>query len=204
MLRRIFLLAHQHGLIDPAPEAAVDATGLETRHVSRHFESRRGKSRFLHRAWPKLTLVCHTATHLIAGAVVSRGPSQDSPDFAPAMRQASKHLAFDRVLADCGYDGERNHVLCREELHIRSTVIKLNPRKWPETIPKAKYRRQMKRHFHHRVYGNRWQCESAISRNKRLLGPALRSRTDLAQNRECLLRVLTHNLLIFPCPLDFS
>ena len=143
MLRRIFLRAHRHSLIDSAPEAAVDATRLETRHVSRHFESRRGKSRFLHRAWPKLTLVCHTATHLIAGAIVSRGPSQDSPDFAPGMRQASKHIDFDRIWADCGYDGEHNHVLCREELHIRSTVIKLNPRKWPETIPKAKCRRQM-------------------------------------------------------------
>jgi hypothetical protein len=40
------------------------------------------------------------------------------------------------------------------------------------------------------------KVESVISRNKRLLGSALRSRSDAAQARECLLRVLTHNLMI--------
>jgi hypothetical protein len=80
------------------------------------------------------------------------------------MIQAARHVRFDRLLADAGYDAEHNHVLCREELGIRSTVIparKRRTRAWPTT----KYRRQMKRRFFRRLYGQRWQVESAISRH---------------------------------------
>ena len=42
----------------------------------------------------------------------------------------------------------------------------------------------------------RWQVESAFSRHKRLLGAALRSRSEAARERECYLRVLTHNLML--------
>lgn len=115
------------------------------------------------------------------------------------MRQAAANVALDRLLADAGYDGEHNHRLCREELGIRSTVINLNPRNAGNQRPKGKYRAQMYTRFPRRVYGNRWQSESAISRNKRLLGAALRARKDASQNRECLLRVLTHNLMILQC-----
>lgn len=54
----------------------------------------------------------------------------------------------------------------------------------------------MARRFHQRIYGQRWQVESAISQNKRILGPAVRARNDQSQARECLLRVLPHNLMI--------
>jgi hypothetical protein len=40
---------------------------------------------------------------LILGAVPNTGPTQDSPDFAPAVRQAARLLAFDTVLADGAY-----------------------------------------------------------------------------------------------------
>lgn len=111
------------------------------------------------------------------------------------MNDAAEFIDFDRVLADAGYDAEHNHVLCREKLEIRSTVIparKRNTRKWPT----AKYRRQMKRRFFKRIYGQRWQVESAISRHKRRLGAALRCRRWRQQKLECFLRVLVHNLMI--------
>lgn len=111
------------------------------------------------------------------------------------MREAASLVSFDRVLGDAAYDAEHNHRLCREELKIRSSVFPLNRRrgrKWPKT----KYRRQMKVRFFKRIYGQRWQVESAFSRHKRRLGSALRSRRWRIQKLECLLRVLTHNLMI--------
>jgi len=129
-------------------------------------------------------------------AVVSRGPSNDSPEFAEALTLAAENLPLDRLLADAAYDGEHNHRLCRERLGIRSTVIPLNKRGTGRKWPKSKYRRQMKRRFHKRIYGQRWQVESSISRNKRLLGSAVRARNEAAVDRECYLRVLTHNLMI--------
>ena len=155
------------------------------------------------RTWPKLTLVAHTASHLIASSVLSTGPSQDAPLFEPVMLRASWHVDVDRLLADGGYDSEANHRLAREGLGVRSTVINLNrrgkgagrrpsPRKWAKT----RYRRQMYRRFHRRKYGQRWQAESVISRLKRRLGSALRARSDAARERESELRVFTHNLMI--------
>jgi transposase len=153
--------------------------------------------------WPKLTLVAHTRSHLIASSLLSTGPSQDAPLLEAAVLRASWNLDIDRLLADGGYDSEANHRLAREGLGIRSTVINLNRRgkgvgrrpsrrKWART----RYRRQMYRRFHRRKYRQRWQAESVISRFKRRLGSALRGRSDQSRERESNLRVWTHNLMI--------
>jgi len=194
-LNTIFEQANDIGLLDEHPQAAVDATGLESRHTSRYYVRRKGYKRFLRYHWPKVTAVCDTKTHLFAACIVTRGPSNDSPQFTPAMIQASRFVQFDQLLADAAYDGEHNHQLCREELGIAQTMIPLNKRrsrKWP----KSKYRRQMKKQFDKELYNQRWQIESVFSRNKRLLGSALRARTEQSRQRECFLRILTHNLMI--------
>jgi len=112
------------------------------------------------------------------------------------MIQAGMHVRWDRLLADAGYDGELNHRFCREVLGMRSTIIALNPRNRGRKWPMTPYRRQMKHRVNRQGYGQRWQIESSFSRNKRLLGSCLRARSEIAQERECLLRVLTHNLMI--------
>jgi hypothetical protein len=187
--------AKQGGLIGERPEAAVDATGLESRHTSRYFFVRSGGEQSA-QSWVKLTVACDTGSHFFTAATVSMGPGNDSPLFAPAMRQASLVVTWDRVLADAAFDSEENHRLCREDLGVRSTAIPLNRRNQGRKWPKTKYRRQMKKRFPKRKYGQRWQAESAFSRHKRRLGPALSSRSDAAREREVRLRVLTHNLML--------
>lgn len=189
--------AQARGLIDAAPVAAVDATGLETRHVSAYFGMRRANGvGHRQRAWPKLTAVIHAHSHLILGAMPGVGPSQDSPDFSPAMRQAAALAGIDTALADAGYDAEHNHRLCREELGVRQTVIRLNPRNTGQRWPKTPYRRAMCGHFDHALYNQRWHAESGFSQHKRRLGSALTTRNNAAQGREIVLRVLTHNLML--------
>lgn len=195
LLTAIFQRARQLGLLEDKPEGAIDATGLENRHTSQYYVRRSGYKCFLRYSWPKLTAVCETATHLFSACRVSRGPGNDSSEFIPAMLESAQVIHYDRLLADAAYDGEHNHQLCREVLGIRQTMIPLNPRRGEKT-PKGRYRRQMKTRFFHRVFGQRWQIESAFSRHKRRLGAALYSRTDSARKQECYLRVLTHNLMI--------
>lgn len=127
------------------------------------------------------------------------GPCQDSPQLSPAIRQAVRLQPITMLMGDRGYDAEHNHKLCREELGIASTLIKVRrksrlsaTRSWPTTP----YRREMKRQLAHSDYGQRWQIESSFSRHKRLLGAALRARSWLMQQWEILLRVLTHNLML--------
>jgi hypothetical protein len=185
-------------LIEPKCEAAIDSTGLEATVRSAHYARRLrdGNRRYRVPKFPKLTIVCHTQSHLIASALASVGPSYDFPLLRPALLDAAWNLQIDRLLADSGYDSEPNHVLARQHLGVRSTVIKLNPRNRGRRWPKARYRRQMKRRFHCRKYGQRWQAESVISRMKRRLGSALRGRSPAARQRESHLKVLTHNLMI--------
>ena len=191
-------MARSLGLLPKSSRAAIDATGLESRHVSRYYRWRLGGRHAWH-AWPKLTVACDLQSHFWLSAFVSMGPSQDSPQFAPTIAQAVEMHSIGEVLGDKGYDAEHNHRLCREQLGIPSTLIavrrrsKLSPnKKWPD----APYRREMKRRLRRSDYGQRWQIESSFSRNKRRLGTALRAKTWPTQQWECQLRVLTHNLLL--------
>jgi hypothetical protein len=178
----------------------VDATGLESRHTSTYFARRSGRATH---CWTKLTAAVDTSSHFIAGLAVSTGPANDSPQFGPVLAQASLAVRWDRVLADAAFDSEAHHRYARDELGIRSSVIPINPR-GHDGPPGGVYRRQMARRFvpkpegsrHRRVFGQRWQAESAFSRHKRRLGSALSGRSDPSRERECRLRVLTHDLML--------
>jgi len=197
LLTSLVELARDRGRLPNQSRAAIDATGLESRHVSRYYVWRRGEKRHARFSYPKLTVVCDIESHFWLSAYVCMGPCQDSPQFPPAVRQAASHQRIVQMLGDKGYDAEHNHRLCREELSIPSSIIAVRrntntTRIWPTTP----YRREMKRRGARRGYGQRWQVESAFSRHKRLLGTALRARTWFMQQWECLMRVLTHNLML--------
>jgi len=198
LLAVVFSIAKKCGLIDEQPEASIDATGLENHHVSRHFLARvKGRTK-RYRRYPKVSVVTHHHSHLFASALARQGPCNDAPDFTPLVTQAVQNLGIDRLFGDAAYDAENHHRLAREELGIRSTVIPVNRRssKITQTRPKGRYRRRMHARFPNRLYGRRWHVESAFSQHKRRLGSALRSQTHQSRSAECLLRVLTHNLMI--------
>jgi hypothetical protein len=157
---------------------------------------RQGKRTSQYRRWTKLTIVADNGTHLIPAANVSLGPSNDSPLLPNAVRQAKEHVDIKQLLADAGFDSETNHYICRKELDIPSTVIPLNNRNRKCNVVKGRYRNQMSRRFPKQVFGNRWQIESVFSRFKRKLGYALRAITEQSRATECLVRVMTYNLMI--------
>jgi hypothetical protein len=108
------------------------------------------------RKWPKLTVAYDVDSHLTMGFDRCLGPCQDSPQFAPTVREAVANQTLSQMLADKGYDAEHNHTLCREELDIPSTIIAIRrntngTRQWPSTP----YRREMKRHENREGYGQR-------------------------------------------------
>jgi len=92
-----------------------------------------------------------------------------------------------------------NHVLARERLGVRSTIIALNRRGTGRRWPKTRYRRQMKKRFACGKCHQRWQAESVISRIKRRLGSSLSGRSNAGRRRESRMRVLTHDLMILRC-----
>lgn len=192
-------------LIPAKPRAAIDATGLESRHASRHFYWRAGR-RTRRSSWPKLSAVLDTRSHLLLSAVVSRGPGHDAGQFRSAATAAVSRCPLDTLLGDAAYDAEHHHAYARERLGVRSTVFPVyrRGRKGRRKPPRGKYRGQMAGRFrtkpkgsrYRRVYGQRWQVESGFSRHKRLLDSALRARRWVNQKAEILLRVIVHNLML--------
>jgi transposase len=174
----------------------IDSTGVENNYVSRHFLRRIGRRTAKYRKWTKLTIVCENQSYLIASALVSVGPSTDCHYLKPAVEQAAKHVSIDTLLADSGYDAEYNHRFCREEFGIRSTVIQVNDRNLKHGRTGGRHRRRMKHRFPAGSYRKRWHIESVFSRLKRRLGSVLTARKNESRECECLLRVLTYNLMI--------
>jgi hypothetical protein len=182
------------GLLSPGATAAIDTTGLDSHYTSHYFclraERRRRFEHFL-----KLALVCDIRSQFILAASVTRGPSNDSPQFPLCLPQAAARLRLRRVLADAAFDCEEHHRLCHENLGIAECLIPVQPRnttRWPETP----YRHAMKRAFPKQRYGQRWQVESVVSRLKRRITSSLTSRTPENQAAEALLIVLTYDLMI--------
>lgn len=181
------------------PLAAVDGTGMESRHVSRYYVKRRSKTgsgtqETTYSKYPKVVLVTDCRSHLVLAAVPGRGPASDLVLFKAALRQAAGRARIGTLLADADFDGEWVHE------HVRSygirTLIPPERGRPSEKPPVGKWRRRMKQRFDKAKYGQRWQTETVNSMIKRRLDSALRARGYWSQCREIILRVITHNVMI--------
>jgi hypothetical protein len=182
-----------------APLAAIDGTGMESRHVSRYYVRRRSKTgtgtqETTYSRFPKVVLVTDCATHLVLAAVPGRGPASDLVLFRAALRQAVGRARIGTLLADADFDGEWVHE------HVRSygirTLIPPERGRPSDKPPAGRWRRRMRQRFDKVKYGQRWQTETVNSMIKRRLGSALRARSYWSQCREIILRVITHNVMI--------
>ncbi len=183
--------------------AAVDSTGLDAGYISRYFVRRRRSKRFnlwedtIYKRWPKLAVVCDCRNHLILSAITTRGPSVDINQFCKTLKPAADQYTIKHVLADAGYDSEKNHQYAREVHQIKTTIPPKHGR--PPLTEKplsGKYREQMRTHFDKETYGQRWQVETVFSMIKRNFGSAVRARAYWSQCREMMLLALTHNIAI--------
>jgi hypothetical protein len=196
LLDGILVQALCSGCLDAPVCVALDATGLETRHASRHYLTRCRGAPGRQRYWPKLAIACETHSHLWLAARVTRGPGNECVLWTPLLRQACRHTAVHTALADAAFDSEFNHRFARQRLGVRLTVIPLNPRIWGRKWPQTTYRRQMRRRFLRRKYAQRNHVESSFSQHKRRLLSSLRARLPKNRTLEVLVRVLTHNILL--------
>ena len=181
----------------------MGGTGPGSRPTSRHYSERAGRTH-TSRLWTELTVARDTRSHFFAGATATTGPSSDSPQLPLVMTVAPLAVTWDRVPADAAFDAGEGHRYGREDRGVRATVIPLDRRGRGRERPETKYRRQMVKRFrkkprggrHRRVYGQRRQAGSALSRHERRLGSALGARSEGARERECQPRALTHNLML--------
>jgi hypothetical protein len=180
--------------------AAIDSTGLEAGHISPYFVRRRSRVPQMwqttqYTRFPKLAVIGDCKTHLILGAVTTRGPSVDVNQFRQLFRKVASQFHIEKILGDAGYDSEANHCFARDEYHVESIIpAKLGRPTLTDKPLKGKYRELMRSNFDKETYGQRWQVETVFSMIKRRFGSTIHARSYWAQNREMLLMVLTHNI----------
>jgi len=207
-----------------AKPLTIDSTCYEPRHRSRHYDracrkmdlkpgqkyaKRPGKygpavnasrSRKLRRM-PKLALAVAAASHRILAAKSAAGNGSDAPDFDALLYQSWRRAKVKSVVADAGYDSEKNHGIARRDMGVRS-VIPAKIGRPSSTPPTGRYRRLMKQRFARkadkRVYGQRAQSETVNSMMKRNLGEYLLSVLTRRRKQEMLLRSIIHNLMLGP------
>jgi hypothetical protein len=184
------------------PLAAIDGTGMESRHVSRYYVKRRSKTgsgtqETTYAKYPKVILVTDCQSHMVLAAIPGRGPGSDLQQFKAAIKDAAGRARIGTLLGDADYDGEWVHEHVRETYGIR-TIIPPERGRPSEKPPVGRWRRWMRQQFGRLKpkYGQRWQTETVNSMIKRRLGSALRARSYWSQSREIILRVITHNLMI--------
>ena len=208
---------------------AADSTHFESHHVSRHYERRQkqtaqkaaktdpdaadakatknadkagsftrsGTSRKL----PKATFAVAAACHVVLAAAVSTGAGSDAPSFDRLLFDAWRRAPVKTVVADAGFDSEKNHRIARLDMGVRSIIPPLIGRPSKSGAPPSgRFRRLMHQRFNRKadkkMYGQRWQSETVNSMVKRNLESSLRARTPQRREREMLLRAVVHNVMI--------
>ena len=180
--------------------AGADSSGFETTHASRYYVWRAKRMDFprkhmLYRRYGKLQVLIDCRRHLILGAFACRGPTPDVHQLRDLLIRCVPGLKLTSFVADAGYDSEANHVMLREEKHIRSVIPAKHGRPSKDGKPPAgRWRRVMHCRFNRAVYRRRSQVETVFSMIKRNFGGTLGARSYWSQQRELLLKVLTHNI----------
>jgi hypothetical protein len=202
---------------------AIDSTGYESHHVSRHYERRchemrrrmrakeagkRGGNRTRSdtvRRRPKLAIAVATHSHLVLAAWTGTGMGSDHPHYEPVLYDAWRRVPNRKfkVAADAGYDSEEKHELTRYDMGLASLIPPNigRPRK-DGGPPGGRWRRHMKRLLGTKGsrkrcgYSQRYQVETVNSMMKRNLGSALAGKTAWSRKRDMALKALTHNVMV--------
>lgn len=182
--------------------AALDSTGMECGHASRHYVRRRSGyakqwQTVSYSRYAKLEAAFDCHSHLMIGVLASRGPHPDNDRFVPLLDATLANVRVDAALADAGYDSEPNHRYAREQCGVRSFMPATHGR--PTTkLPSGHYRRRMKQRLNKSYghYGQRSQAESGFSMFKRRLGSIVNGRSYWSQCRDLFLMAITYNIML--------
>lgn len=179
---------------------AADATGLETSSASTYYIKRLQQFGIQRprRAWVKSSLLVDVPQRFIVAQEVSMGPENDGPALRALLTSAQHLLPIGLVLADAGYDSERNHQFIRQVIGAHSVIP---AKRGKATWRVCGVRAEMRAAFPAALYHQRALVEAVISALKRKIGAFLPGRSLAAQLKQAALLGVVYNLYrLRPCP----
>jgi len=168
--------------------AGIDATGFGHGQSS-YYYTKRAK---LRRKFVKMSAISDMREQLVCAIKIRHRQRHDSVDFTPLLHKANDICHIHTVVADKGYDSEKNHVVANN-LGITSIIP---PRYADVPVYKTRgyHRKVLKRKgYDSMTYHHRNKTETIFSVIKRMFGENVTSRKISTQNRELMYRVIAYN-----------
>ncbi len=168
----------------------ADSTGLELDHASAHYCKRIGRDKPV-KGFVNLNMISDLYNKIILVTKIRKKRRNDIPDLLPMFNKV-KNLDFDYLVADKGYDANKNHKAIFEA--GKHSLISLKNKDVPIHRTKGRYRKLAKREYEHGLYTQREITESIFSAIKRKYGTKLKARKFKTQKIELLCKILTYNI----------
>lgn len=168
----------------------VDSTGMELDHASSHYCKRIDRSEPV-KGFVNLNALSDLYNKIILVPKIRRKRRHDCADFIPMFNKV-KHLDFDYLVADKGYDSEVNHQAVYEA--DKESLISLKHAHLPVYKTGGRYRKKAKQGYEQGLYTQREITESIFSSLKRKYDSKLRARKFKTQKVELLFKILAYNI----------
>lgn len=175
---------------------AVDSTGFGVQRFYRHYSAKYGHDQYA-RDYLKVHAMVGVKTHIVTAVTVTDRDQHDSPQFKPLVEATARNFTMTEVSADKAYSSREALALVDRlgaepfiPFRSNSKPDKKAP-VWDRLFHFYNFRRdEFMAHYHKRS-----NVESAFSSMKRKFGDFVRSKTEVAQTNEVLLKVLAHNIV---------
>jgi hypothetical protein len=170
----------------------IDATGFKSA-FSQYYDNRVTTTNSIkRRTFIKSTVSADTNTQFLCHTRTRHSHTHDNVDFIPVL-SAIQNLPISLVIADKGYDDEKNHMFARECL-LADSIIPARFEDVPAWKTYGRYRKQMKRGYSKHLYNERNKVETIFSVIKRMFGECIRSKKIKTKNREMAFRCIAYNM----------
>jgi len=170
---------------------AVDATGLHLEDGSFHYRKRLGLTTKA-RKNIKISACIDTQAQIVTAAKIRKDKANDTLDFIGLVKRSAKVKPVRIVVADKGYDSEKNLAFCNKKLGAECIIP---PRIMTDKLykMKGKYRKRLRRGYNKKKYHQRSKIESVFFVMKRLFGATLYSKRWHTQKIEVLCKIVAYN-----------
>ncbi len=176
----------------------IDSSGFGTSRFVKWFDHKYGKEVGL-RAWVKAHLVCGVKTNIVTAVELTTGNEHDSKFLPELVLQTAKNFDVKEVSGDKAYSSRKN----LQFIGDLGAVPYIPFRKG--TTGKSHGATMWKKMYHYFEFNNveflehyhkRSNAETTFHMIKSKFGDSVRSKTEVAQVNEVLLKVLCHNICV--------
>src|SRR3989338_8405614 len=168
----------------------ADSTGMELDQASAHYCKRIDRDKPV-KGFVNLNAISDLYNKIVLVTKVRKHRRSDMTDF-PLMWNKVKKLDFDYLVADKGYDSNKNHQIIFEA--GKMSLISQKYAHLPIYKTGGRWRKKAKREYEHGMYTQREITESIFSSLKRKYGSKLRARKFKTQKVELLFKILAYNI----------